>query len=101
MAQCATCHKLDRSGGPTHGPTLYDVIGRPRASAPGFDHYSPAMRRLGGVWSEEALNVFLAHPVMAVPGTTMVTDGVADPRERAHLIAFLRTLDDKAPPEAR
>ena len=46
------------------------------------------------LWSEEALNVFLAHPAGAVPGTTMATDGVADPRERADLIAYLATLGD-------
>jgi cytochrome c len=93
--QCKTCHSLDHDGtGPPFGPELYSVIGRERASVIGFEYYSPAMKRLGGVWSEEALNVFLAHPVAIVPGTTMVTDGIADPRERADLIAYLRTLGD-------
>jgi len=93
--QCTRCHNLDRNAEASpFGPELYSVIGRELASVTDFAYYSPAIKRLGGVWSEESLNVFLAQPVAVVPGTTMVTDGVADPRERADLIAYLRTLGD-------
>lgn len=41
------------------------------------------------VWNEKTLNRFLANPLETVPGTTMTYAGVADPKERAELIAYL------------
>ena len=75
-------------------PTLHGVVGRVPASVLGAD-YSAALRRLGGTWSEEALNEFLAYPAATVPGTTMQFDGVMDPQERADLILYLRLLGDR------
>ena len=37
---------------------------------------------------------FIASPVSAIPGTAMGYAGVADPQERADLIAFLRQAND-------
>ena len=56
----------------------------------GFD-YSPAMRKSGIVWDEKTLERFLADPMKAVPGTSMAFAGVPDARERADLIAWLKT----------
>jgi cytochrome c len=56
----------------------------------GFE-YSPAMKRSGLVWNEATLDRFLADPLKAVPGTTMTYAGIPDPRERADLIAYLKT----------
>jgi cytochrome c len=49
------------------------------------------MKRSGIVWTEKNLDRFLADPLKTVPGTTMTYSGVSDPRERAALIAYLRT----------
>lgn len=85
--RCAGCHSLahDRVG-----PKHCDLIGRKAGAVPGFD-YSGAMKRSGIVWNEKTLDRFLANPPKAVPGTTMTYAGVSDPRDRADLIAYLKT----------
>src|SRR5688572_29283003 len=84
-ARCEACHALayDRVG-----PRHCGLLGRRAGSIPGFD-YSPAMKRSKLVWNKETLDRFLADPPKAVPGTTMTYAGVADPKERADLIAYL------------
>ena len=85
-ARCQACHALayDRTG-----PRHCGLLGRRAGSVPGFP-YSEAMKRSGIVWNEQTLDRFLADPLGTVPGTTMGYAGVADARERADLIAFLR-----------
>ena len=41
--RCMVCHGWDKGGPAMIGPNLYGVIGRPKASAAGFD-YSPALK---------------------------------------------------------
>jgi len=85
-SRCQACHALqyDRTG-----PRHCGLFGRKAGSVPGFD-YSPAMKRSGIVWNAATLDRFIANPLGTVPGTTMGYAGVADPQERADLIAFLR-----------
>jgi cytochrome c len=96
--RCLACHALayDRVG-----PRHCGLIGRPAGSVAGFV-YSPAMKRSGIVWSERALDRFLAAPMKAMPGTAMTYDGIADAKERADLIAYLeqagRSAECAAPP---
>ena len=70
-------------------PTLIETLSRRAGSVDGFD-YSTAMRQSGIVWNEASLDRFLADPMRAVPGTSMGYAGIADARERADLIAWLR-----------
>ena len=83
--RCAACHSLahDRAG-----PRHCGLIGRRAGSVAGYD-YSEAMRRSGLVWTPRTLDRFLAAPMEVVPGTSMGYAGIADPRERADLIAYL------------
>jgi cytochrome c len=85
-ARCQACHALayDRVG-----PRHCGLLGRRAGSVPGFD-YSAAMKKSGIVWTARMLDRFLAAPLEVVPGTTMTYAGVADPKERADLIAFLK-----------
>ncbi len=64
------------------------MIGRPVAGAPGFD-YSDALRSVGGGWSEERLDRFLADPQGFAPGNTMLVDGIDDPAIRRAVIDHL------------
>ena len=84
--RCLACHALqyDRTG-----PRHCGLLGRKAGSVPGFD-YSEAMKRSGIVWNAATLDRFLADPLGTVPGTTMGYPGIADARERADLIAWLR-----------
>lgn len=90
LAPCAICHST-KPGENRLGPTLSHVVGRPKAAIAGFA-YSPAMKAQKGVWSEAALDAFLANPRAAVPGTRMIYSGMPDAAQRAKLIAELKAL---------
>jgi cytochrome c len=75
------------------GPRHCGLFGRLAGSVPSFN-YSPAMKKSGVVWNEQTLDRFLAKPLAMVPGSTMTYDGVADPKDRADLIAFLKRVNE-------
>jgi cytochrome c len=85
--RCLACHSIEQH---RTGPAHCGLFGRKAGSAPGFAHYSQALRRSGIVWDERSLDRFLADPMGAVPGTNMTYLGVNDARERAELIAWMK-----------
>ena len=91
--RCEQCHDLSKGGPNKIGPNLWGVVGRPRASHPGFD-YSAAMKAKGGSWSYDELFKFLKSPGAYIPGTKMSFAGLPRGAERADVIAFLNTKSD-------
>lgn len=91
FVSCSACHEVEQGAPSTIGPNLFGVVGRDIASFPGFD-YSEALRALPGTWDVAALDRFLANPEVVAPGTRMGAEGIADPRERADVVAYLGTL---------
>ena len=89
--QCQACHNFQEGQGPKVGPDLYGVVGRPVASAPGFN-YTDALKKLGGNWTFDALNKWLTKPAADAPGTAMTFAGISNPKQRADVIAYLNTL---------
>ena len=87
--QCAECHSPGSSDGA--GPGLQGVFGRRAGSKDGFI-YSAAMKKSTVVWDATTLNAFLADPRAVVPGTSMGYGGDDDAKERADLVAYLKTL---------
>ena len=87
---CTKCHSLD-AGVNKVGPSLWHVVGRPSAAVEGYD-YSHALKTLEGVWTPEALNVYLQDPRGDVHGVRMWFKGLPDPKDRANVIAYLQGL---------
>jgi glucose/arabinose dehydrogenase len=93
---CASCHTADPNLSSRAGPGLYAVVGRKAGSVPGYN-YTDAMVRAGAAgktWTRADLDIFLADPSKAVPGTAMPV-GVPGKADRAALIDYLATLTGK------
>ncbi|MBD8909483.1 c-type cytochrome [Methylorubrum zatmanii] len=91
FSQCAACHTVRKGAGDRNGPGLYDVVGKPIAGNSKHFGYTGALRSLGGVWTPERLDVWLAAPAKFAPGTSMSFRGVPDPLDRADIVAYLQT----------
>ncbi len=79
------------------GPNLWGVVGRQRASEPGFN-YSGAMKAKGGNWTIEDLNQFITNPRGFIPGTNMTFAGIPRGSDRADVITYLNSLSDNPAP---
>jgi len=94
---CQACHNFQKGGPNGMGPNLFGIVGRARASEPGFA-YSDAMKAKGGEWSIDDLNKFLTNPKEFVPGTKMNFPGLPRGNQRADVIAYLNSLADNPKP---
>ncbi len=54
---------------------------------------SENLTKYGVIWDVETLNEFLSNPAAKVPGTAMI-GMLADPQQRADVIAYLATLKE-------
>jgi len=97
MKQCFTCHTVDKGGANKVGPNLWDIVGRKKASHPGFS-FSSALTAKGGDWSYEDINHMIFKPLTYVKGTKMAFAGLPKEQERADVIAYLRTMADTPKP---
>jgi cytochrome c len=86
-SRCIACHSPDAN---RVGPKHRGVIGRKAGSLPDFN-YSKALKSSAVVWDERTLDKWLADPQDFIPGQRM-NFKVANPADRADLIAYLRTL---------
>lgn len=86
--QCRACHSLDEGGMNKVGPNLYGVFGSAAGKVDGFV-YSEALLASGIVWSPATVDAWLAAPSDFVPGNRMIFSGIADPQDRADLIAYI------------
>ena len=95
--KCKACHSTAKGGPNKVGPNLWGIVGRDRASAPGFK-YSSAMAAKGGKWTYQDLAAFLAKPKAFVKGTKMSFSGLKKEKDLANIIAYLRSLSDNPLP---
>ena len=85
--KCTGCHSVDAD---RIGPRHRNVVGRKVASVPGYD-YSPALRKLGGVWTPARLDQWLSGTQKMAPGSKMYLE-IDDPTQRRLLIAYLKSV---------
>jgi len=91
--KCMSCHTADKGGKNRTGPNLWGIVGRSRAAAENF-RYSNTMKMLGGTWTEADIGSFIAGPRTFLPDTKMTFAGLKDATDRAHVLAYLKTLTD-------
>ena len=94
---CTSCHSFEKGGPNKVGPNLWGVVGGPHAHKDDYA-YSDAMKAFPGKWDYESLNEFLRKPTQYVPGTKMGFAGFKKVKDRADVIAWLRTQSDNPVP---
>lgn len=87
--RCQACYALSYG---RVGPRHCGLFGRPAGSVPGFV-YSSATKNSHIVWNDKKLDRFLASPLKMVRGTAMTYAGVPDAKDRADLMAHLKSAD--------
>jgi cytochrome c len=92
-AKCGGCHSVEMN---RIGPRHRGVVGRKVASLPDYD-YSPAIKKLGGVWTRARIDKWLQGPQAMAPGSKMFVT-VPDPTIRREIIAYLASV---SPPGAK
>lgn len=96
-AKCKSCHDLTAKKKVRIGPPLWDIVQAGKGGT-GKYKYSSAMSGMGGKWSYEDLDAFLASPKGFMRGTKMAFPGIKNAKDRANLIAFLRSLSNAPKP---
>ena len=95
--KCTACHVFEKGGANKTGPALWNIVNADKGGADGFG-YSQALADFGGVWDYESLNAFLYKPKAYISGTKMNFAGFKKPKDRANMIAYLRSTADSPAP---
>ena len=89
---CAACHTLGKGGANRAGPNLHAIMGQPVAANSAFG-YSYALKSVGGTWTPNRMDAWLAAPAKFAPQTSMAYLGMRDPLMRADVISYLQAQD--------
>jgi cytochrome c len=89
--KCGGCHSVDEN---RVGPRHRGVVGRKVASLTDYD-YSPAIRKLGGIWTPARIDQWLQGPQAMAPGAKMFFS-VQDAEQRKAIIAYLMSVSPPA-----
>ncbi len=90
---CTNCHAT-QIGVNKIGPSLWNVVGRPIASVPDYAYSEKLLnvRNEWKVWDGKRLDTYLTNPREVLHGVKMYFKGLPDPKDRADVIAYLKTL---------
>lgn len=89
-ANCSACHAIEGDDKTASAPSLGGVVGR-KSGSTAFP-YSKAMKGFGITWTEKHLFMFLKNPSKYVAGTRMAFAGLDSEKDRADLIAYLKSV---------
>lgn len=96
--KCKACHTVTEGGKNGIGPNLWNIVNRAPGAVAGFK-YSSALAGLSAKpWTYENLDAFLKKPRDYAKGTKMTFAGLKKDSDRAHLIAYLRSLSASPAP---
>ena len=85
--QCGGCHSVETN---RIGPRHRGVVGRRIAGVPNYD-YSPALKKLDGVWTPARLDSWLSGTQKMAPGSKMYLS-LANAEERHLIIDYLKSV---------
>jgi cytochrome c len=97
FAKCAACHTINSGGASGIGPNLYGTMGEPIGQGKGGFAFSDALKSVGGTWTFENMNAWLASPRKFAAGTKMTFAGLSSPEDRANLMAYLNAQGSNLP----
>ena len=84
---CAVCHNFNTHG---TGPNLKGVHGSQPGAKEGFA-YSSAIKGVGKPWNDNTLDKYLKSPADYAPGNAMAFAGIPNAKDRADIVAYLKT----------
>lgn len=96
--KCKACHMVGENAKKRVGPPLNNIMGAKAGAQEGFK-FSKAMVKAGAeglVWTEEKMDEFLKKPKKMIKGTKMSYGGLKKDKQRADVIAYLKTFSKPA-----
>ena len=96
FAQCRACHTTAEGGPNMTGPNLWGIFGRKAGSLDSFA-YSDGLKAAGWTWDAARIDKWITDPRAVIPGTKMTFFGIRDPKDRADVIAYLKTQTTPPP----
>lgn len=97
FAKCMACHTINQGGANGLGPNLYGTVGEEIATGKGGFPFSDALKKVGGKWTFEQLDKWLASPRAFANGTKMSFAGLGNGQDRANVIAYLNAQGSNLP----
>jgi len=97
FAKCIACHTINQGGANGIGPNLWAIMGDPLAHGRDGFAFSTALKDVGGNWTFEQMDAWLASPRSFANGTKMSFAGLSRPEERANVIAYLNAQGSNLP----
>lgn len=95
FAKCSACHTITPGGADGIGPNIHGILGKPIAG--GSFAYSADLKGVGGTWTWEQMDAWLASPRKFASGTKMSFPGLGKAEDRANLLAWMNTQGSNIP----
>lgn len=93
--RCVVCHAVGEDAKNKVGPVLNGIVDAEIASVEGYTYSKAflAKKEEGFIWTEEALDEYLAKPSKLIKGTKMAFAGLPKEDDRENVIAYLKTFE--------